>query len=143
LNTFIDIDVVLGSVNNLLLEFNKLSEISTLVDSEERREPLSKDLALSEVERFLVLNLISEESDKLKGNLVILESFNVSIVLGTSFLKERFDKLEIGVDADLKPSSKVLSISKLSLSVSKNLVKITAFLILRSNRAFKVSDVFL
>lgn len=79
--------IVLRSINILFLELDKFSVVSSLVDLEERVELVHEGLTLSEIEGFLSLNLSSEESNKFQSNLVILESFNVVIVLRATFFE--------------------------------------------------------
>jgi len=95
LDISVSFNIIFGAVDVLFLEFNKFIVVTSLVDLEERAELSHEGLALSEIEGFLSLDLDSEESDELEGNLVVLETFNVVTVLSTSFLEERSNQIDV------------------------------------------------
>lgn len=80
----IGIDGVVISINVLLFEFNELFISTSLVEGNEKSELLHEGLSLGQGEVFLVGNLLSNESDELEGELILLKTFNVVTVLGTS-----------------------------------------------------------
>jgi hypothetical protein len=103
-------DIIFRRINVLFLEFNKFSVVSSLVDLEERVELMHEGLALSEIEGFLSLNLNSEESNKFQCNLVVLESFNIVVVLSTTLFEEGSDRIDVRRDSFLQPFTEVLCI---------------------------------
>lgn len=83
-NGFIGIDGVVIGVNVLLFELSKLFVSTSLVERNEKSELLHEGLSLGQGEVFLVGNLVSNESEELKGELILLKTFNVVTVLGAS-----------------------------------------------------------
>jgi hypothetical protein len=143
--TSLDISVsfnsILGGVNVLLLELNKFIVVTSLVDLEERVELVHEGLALSEIEGFLSLDLSSEESDELEGNLVVLETFNVVTVLSASFLEERSNQIDVLSDTLLQPGSEVLCVKKFLLRLSEDIIEGSTFFTLSLNLISKSSNV--
>lgn len=84
LNGFIGIDGVVIGVNVLLFELSKFFVSTSLVERNEKSELLHEGLSLGQGEVFLVGNLVSNESEELKSELILLKTFNVVTVLGTS-----------------------------------------------------------
>lgn len=91
----VSLNIIFGTVDVLFLEFNKFIVVTSLVDLEERIKLIHESFALSKIEGFLSLNLLSEESDELEGNLVVLETFYVVTILSASFLEERSNQIDV------------------------------------------------
>jgi hypothetical protein len=107
-------------IDEIFLKLDEFSEVTTSVDSEERRQLSLESSALGQREIFLILNLGSEESNKLKSDLVVLESLNVVGVLLTSLLEERADQSNVAIDSSMEPFLKSLSLSEFILLVSED-----------------------
>lgn len=83
-NGLIGVNSVVIGINVFLLKLEKSFVRTILVDVNELSESLHEGLLLDQREVFLVLDLLGEEIDELEGNLIVLKTFNVVIVLGTS-----------------------------------------------------------
>jgi hypothetical protein len=126
-------NVVFRRINVLFLEFNKFIVVSSLVDLEEGVELVHERLALSEIEGFLSLDLDSEESNKLQSNLVVLETFNVVVVLSTTLFEHGRDLIDVRSDSFLQPFSKVLCVQESLLGIGKDSIEISTFFTLSGN----------
>jgi hypothetical protein len=133
LDISVGLNAVLASIDVLFLEFNKFIVVTSLVDLEERVELVHEGLALSEIEGFLSLDLNSEESDKFQSNLVVLEAFNVVIVLSATLFEQGSDLIDVGSDSYLQPFSKVLCVQESLLSIGKDTIEISTFFTLSGN----------
>jgi len=59
--------------SNLLLEFKKFLNVTSVIDLHEGKESVGESLALSEIERSLALNLLDQEFDESQSDLIVLK----------------------------------------------------------------------
>jgi hypothetical protein len=137
----VSLNIIFRTVDVLLLEFNKFIVVTSLVNLEERVEFSHEGFALSKIEGFLSLDLNSEESHELEGNLVVLETFNVVTVLRASFLEERSNQIDVLSDTLLQPTSEVLCVKEFLLRVSQNTIESSTFFTLSLNLISKSCNV--
>lgn len=129
-NIGIDIDFVVFS--DLLFELNEFREVATSVDSQEGSEVLHEHLSLSQESSFRIVvgKLFSQEFNERKSDLVVLDRFNVLVVLSATFSEDINDLVLIFLDSLDEPSDILNSVVEFSSVTSKNVIKTGAFSLL-------------
>jgi len=131
----INIDLVVSS--NLLLEFKKFLNVTSVIDLHEGKESVGESLALSEIERSLALNLLDQEFDESQSDLIVLKWINVVVTLSASVSQKLRNFILVLDDSVIQPGNIIIGVVEFSLVSILGGNKTIAFFLFTFNLSIK------